>query len=247
MKENGARILVIEDDFIIAANLQEDLQQLGFGVVGVAGTLSRAEKLFSVGNANLIIADINLEQTSSIDGIDIARRLNRLRTVPIIFLTAYYNEEYRRRAKQLLPASYLLKPVHQKQLDIAVDFALNRTQRLATTSIPSTFRERKVFLRKGAKHVGVPVMNICFLTADGSNCILYTEAERHFITDTLSNVIQQIGGDDILRVHRSHAVNRHRLHSFTAQSLHILRDSELVEIPYTATYAEDIMHFVQKV
>lgn len=235
LKKHEANILILEDNAVLAANLQELLEELNYSVAGVAGTLTRAKKIFQEKQANLILADISLEDTSpGMDGIQIAGKLLKERKVPLIFLTAYDGEDKRQRTRYLHPAAYLIKPVQQRQLDVSVDFALfSAVESSDNQSVQRPPEDRQIFVKQDSAYHGIWLSDICYAKADGSNCHLYTTRRRYYLTTNMGAVLQQIGPRGLRKVHRSYAVNPRHVHSYDASTIFIRREGELDQIPYS--------------
>ena len=108
------KILIVEDEPIIAMELQESLQAAGYLVPEIVRNADDVLSSVMKNNPDLIIMDIYLK--SFIDGIDAAQRVKMIRHVPVIFLTAYPNETIRKKAMGINPEAYLLKPVQDEEL-----------------------------------------------------------------------------------------------------------------------------------
>lgn len=117
------RILLIEDEFLIAKDIQILLQKTKRYNVDIAKTAEKALELYQVNNYHLIISDINLQQNNK-DGIDVVKELKAIKIVPVIYLTAYKEESFLERAKATMPFAYLLKPFQEDQLKITIQLAL---------------------------------------------------------------------------------------------------------------------------
>jgi PAS domain S-box-containing protein len=122
-----ARILVVEDEGIVALNLRRSLTGLGYEVVGVAATAADALELASKGRPDLVLMDIHIR--GNVDGIDAAVRLREQGGAPVVFLTAYADESTVERAKQAAPYGYLVKPFSAPELRTTIETALHRHQR----------------------------------------------------------------------------------------------------------------------
>lgn len=240
LKKHEANILILEDNAVLAANLQEMLEDLNYSVAGVAGTLTRAKKIFQEKQANLILADISLEDTSpGMDGIQIAGRLLKERKVPLIFLTAYDGEDKRQRTRYLHPAAYLIKPVQPRQLDVSVDFALfSSVQGREHKQVRQPLDDQQIFVKQDSAHHGIWLSDICYANADGGNCWLYTTHRHYYLTTNMGTILSQIGSQGLQRVHRSYSVNPRHVHSYNTSTIFVRRNGELERVPYTDTYRE---------
>lgn len=116
------QILLIEDERIIADDLRINLEKDDFARVEISANFGEAQELFDSFVPNLIISDVQLNVEP--DGIDIVAELCRQRQVPVIYLTAYSDEETVHRIEQTLPFAYLLKPYNINQLRATVNLAL---------------------------------------------------------------------------------------------------------------------------
>ena len=117
-------ILIVEDELIVALDLKQTLTGLGFRVLGMATAQSEAVSLALALRPQLVLMDINLGAGG--DGISAAAEINRAIDIPIVFLTAYADNDILRRAGQVAPHGYLVKPVQQRELNAVVQMALAR-------------------------------------------------------------------------------------------------------------------------
>ena len=117
-----ARLLVVEDDVLLASALQELLGDSGFEVVGTAGSAAAAVSLAKDQNPQLALIDICL--VGPIDGIELACRLRDEYRIPTIFLTGLADPEARERALIARPLGFLRKPYRASQVYNAIVQAL---------------------------------------------------------------------------------------------------------------------------
>jgi two-component system, response regulator PdtaR len=118
------RILVVEDEGIVAFDICEELSAFGYDVVGHTPSgeeaVSRAEKL----KPDLIFMDINL--SGEMDGIQAASIIQTKFNIPVVFLTAHAEEQTLQRAKLIRPYGYIIKPFEKDDLRVAVEMAISR-------------------------------------------------------------------------------------------------------------------------
>jgi CheY-like chemotaxis protein len=121
-----AKILVVEDENIVALEIKKRLQKLGYIVPGVASTgedaISKAEGI----RPDLVLMDIMLK--GEIDGIHAAGEIRKRFNIPVVYLTAYSDEETLHRAKLTEPYGYILKPFEEDDLRTTIEIALYRHQ-----------------------------------------------------------------------------------------------------------------------
>ena len=119
-----ARIVVVEDEAIVAMDLRAKLEDLGYAVPGSSHSGEDAVNLVSLVQPDLILMDIRL--SGEMDGIQAAGEIHKTLDIPVVFLTAYADEATLERAKQTEPLGYLLKPVDNKSLQTVVELALHK-------------------------------------------------------------------------------------------------------------------------
>ena len=116
------KILVVEDERIIAIDLQRRLERFGYTVVAIASSGDLAIELVKQHSPDIILMDIML--VGDIDGIETATIIKNDFSIPVIFLTAYSDEKTLERAKIAEPSGYILKPFKDKELYTTIDISL---------------------------------------------------------------------------------------------------------------------------
>ena len=119
---NNEKILIVEDERIIAIDLQRRLENFGYRVTGVAATGPQAIDSVENDPPDIILMDIML--SGDMDGIDTAEIVKERFEIPVMFLTAYSDEKTLQRAKHVEPLGYILKPFKEKELYTSIDIAL---------------------------------------------------------------------------------------------------------------------------
>lgn len=119
---NNERILIVEDEKIIAIDLQRRLERFGYAVVGMAGDGESAVSMALELLPDIILMDIMLG--GKMDGIDAAMAIRAAKDIPCIFLTAFTDERTLERAKAAEPFGYILKPFKERELYTTIDIAL---------------------------------------------------------------------------------------------------------------------------
>jgi CRP-like cAMP-binding protein/DNA-binding NarL/FixJ family response regulator len=119
-----ASIAIVEDDDIIAADLEDSLKELGHHVVGRASSAEQAVRLVRGNKIDLFIMDIHIE--GDVDGIDSVKLIHQVQDLPIIFLTSVVDKATLARASGTHAYGYLLKPFSPVELDVQINLALKR-------------------------------------------------------------------------------------------------------------------------
>jgi putative nucleotidyltransferase with HDIG domain len=120
------RILVVEDEMIVAEDLRRTLGQLGYEVSSIVATGEAVRRQVELDQPDLILMDIGLK--GQMDGIEAAADMNSRHAVPIVYLTAYTDSETLRRAKLTNPFGYIIKPFEKRDLRTTIEMALHKHQ-----------------------------------------------------------------------------------------------------------------------
>ena len=143
------RILVVEDEPIVALDLQMRLGKMGYDVPFVFASGEEAVASARQTRPDLVLMDINIE--GEMDGVEAADELAR-QHVPVVYLTAYSNDQVLQRAKITEPYGYLLKPIEERELQTTIEVAIYKHQaqealRLAHDQLERRVAERTAELR----------------------------------------------------------------------------------------------------
>ncbi|GAA6621896.1 diguanylate cyclase domain-containing protein [Scytonema sp. NUACC26] len=121
-----AGILIVEDERVVAWNLQASLEKLGYTIAGNITSGEKAVDLAETLKPDLILMDIRLQ--GSMDGIEAAAKIRACWYIPIVYLTAYADEPTLKRAMATEPYGYLIKPFKRTELHTTITTALRRSQ-----------------------------------------------------------------------------------------------------------------------
>ena len=124
--EKAINILIVEDELLIAKNLSHKLESLGYQIVGIVSSGADAIQRAGAMEPDLILMDIVIK--GDMDGIETAVIINQKFDIPIIYTTAYADDETLQRAENTGPYGYLLKPFKQRELHATIKIALSKHQ-----------------------------------------------------------------------------------------------------------------------
>jgi len=118
-----SKVLIVEDDAMIAEDLQDILVDAGYDVVGIAHNAKKAIDVLSVRAVDLVFLDVTLSDNST--GVDVANYINDHNKIPFIFLTSYSDADTVRNVVSTNPGGYLVKPFGKKNNEIANELFLS--------------------------------------------------------------------------------------------------------------------------
>ena len=134
------KILIVEDEPVIAENISLYLDNNDFEVSGIAYDSEDAMQQLRENTPDAVLLDINLE--SDTDGIDIARYIQEHYQLPFIFLTSYSDRITLERAKQVKPSGYIVKPFNERTLLASLEIAISNHAEEANHALPKLVMEK---------------------------------------------------------------------------------------------------------
>ena len=209
---DNIRILIVEDEPIIAADLTDRLTDMGFGVAGQCDSGEEAIALVQQLAPDLVLMDVQL--SGQLDGIEATKKILEKQVIPVIFLTSNSDEATFARAKATLPAAFLSKPFRGKDLKHAIELAIGQASRSTSSASASPDTEQtylfqdRIFVKTKDRMVRLFFRDILWIEADDYYCKLATAQKEMLITQTLKQMDETLDGvPELMRVHRSYIVN----------------------------------------
>jgi signal transduction histidine kinase len=157
------RILIVEDESIIAMTLRHTLEDLGYEVIDAVSSGDAAIQAVSRGGVDLILMDINID--GDIDGIETATKIRQQHNIPIIYLTSYADDETIARAEKTGSFGYIIKPFKGREVRAAIQIALNKHReelliRQALENMEARNIEQSQYIAVAAHEFRTPLTNI---------------------------------------------------------------------------------------
>ena len=229
----GIKILIVEDELIIAEDMSSKLEQLGYDVIGIAINFDEAIELIEEESPDLILLDIMIEGDR--DGIELGDTISTSYSIPFIFITSHADKRTVTHAKKVKPSGYLVKPFEKDDLFTAIEIALTNFNQTEVVS-----QERKIkeclFIKENNLYLKVKFSDIIWMKAEGNYTMIYTSQRRHMVRKIIKEILDQLPSS-IMRVHKSYALNIEKIEAI--HSTYVLVNEE--EIPLGKIYREDIM------
>jgi PAS domain S-box-containing protein len=163
------RIMVVEDEGIVALDIQDSLERLGYHGVEVMSSGEEALAKAPETKPDLILMDIRLGE--GLDGIETATAINDKLDIPIVYLTAFTDEKTVKRAKVTEPFGYLIKPFIEKEIQTTIEMALYKH------AMEKELRQREQWLSTTLSSIGDGV-----IATDAEGKILFMNAEAQKLT-----------------------------------------------------------------
>lgn len=245
-EEGKIRILIVEDDPIIAEDLAGFMQDFGYIALKPVDNAEDALKSIKNDSPDLILFDVHLG--SEIDGIELARMVKLKYRIPFIFLTAFNDQDTFERIRDTEPSAYLVKPVDERNLQSSIaialfNFANNAKAADPTKETPSGAKVHDfvsgdyIFIKVKQELRKLGLADILYAEAYDNYAFLHTQSDRYIVSASLKNVEAKLPEDRFVRTHRSYIVNLSKIDRIEENTLHIGKHP----IPIGKTYRDDLM------
>ena len=239
------KILIVEDEAIVAKDISVCLEKIGYEVLASFSKGEKALAFLEENKPDLVLMDIML--AGDISGIDASARIKKDYDIPVVFLTAYADEKTIARAKITEPYGYVIKPFKEIDLRTSIEMALYKFKKekeklagieTSTFKSPSNIASEYIYVKSNSKLVKVQNSNILFVEALKDYVIIHTEKERFTIHSTMKDIEKKLPHNIFMRVHRSFILNLSKIKSIDS-SIVVIEKSEK-KIPIGGSYKDDL-------
>ncbi len=218
------KILIVEDEPLMAQSHEMMVELLGHEVVGVADNAVKALQLVDKNIPDLVLMDIQIE--GEMDGIDLAATIFRQYATPVIFITSLRDDATFQRASAVMPLAYILKPFDRFQLKLHIELALRQLQikkqapEMPPLETPPSKIENSFFVRSKGKLLKLLFSEIVYMEADGRYSTIFMESgHKHTVRQTLGELEAKVPNDTFFRTHRSFVINLDHLESIDTSDM----------------------------
>jgi DNA-binding LytR/AlgR family response regulator len=243
------RIMIVEDESIVALDLSMRLQKEGYEVIGIAASSDDAIALFTDQKPDLVLMDINIKGAK--DGIETAAALKKIQEVPLIFLTAFSQNEYVNRAKAVNPSAYLVKPFNNDSLHTSIQIAIHNfavpgkstdpqptdTTREEVNKETLLFFNNYFFVKHNYRFNKFSIDELLFAESDNNYIKLVTTNKKIALRVSLQYIAEKFNHPALVRVHRGFIVNIKNIDSFNEEEIIIGPH----QIPIGRNYKDDFL------
>lgn len=241
------KILIVEDELLIAEDIRMQLVNLGYEVSGMAVSYNDAVSSIMGNLPDIVLLDINIKGAK--DGIELGDFLRNEVEIPFIYLTSHGDKATVERAKKTNPDAYVLKPFKAENLYAAIEVALtkaveqsklvNATQKLDEEENQEFVLKDCVFIKKDNIFTKVKLDDVLYIKADGNYLNLYSASgDMHFVRSTMSYFNKVLTtNENFYQTHQSYIINLNYLDEFALTYVKIQGN----EIPLSKSKKDALM------
>ncbi len=214
---NPLRILIVEDEMVIGANISIQLSKFGYEVTGIIPRGEEALVHVRENQPDIVLLDINLK--GKIDGIQTAEMMQKEYDIPVIYLTANSDDAHFNQAKATHPHAFISKPYKNIDLKRAIELTASwletfsasensQVKKSASTKVKSSFvLTDSIYVRNHDKMVKIIVKDIYYIEAERNYCRIYSKDKEYLLVMSLKDIGDKLPQGHFVRVHRSYIIN----------------------------------------
>lgn len=223
MDKGKIKIVVVEDEFVIAEDIRMTLEDHGYELMATFDRGETALPFVVKENPDIMLVDIHL--AGAIDGIELVEQLRTKANIPIVYLTANSDVATFERAKGTHPNAFLIKPFASANLLASLDLALfnfsegKYAEKIdRTTTLHADNQEliinQNLFVKLNGRYKKINSADILFIEAAGSYVNIQTPSERYTLSQNLAHFQKKTPLSSLIRIHRSYIINIDKVESF---------------------------------
>lgn len=246
----NTNVFILEDENIVAKDIEQSLKKLGYNVVGIASSGEKVKELLTEGiEPDIFLMDIMIK--GDMNGIEVAEFVKENYGLPVIFLTAYADENTLSKAKITEPYGYILKPFKEIDLHTTIEMALYKHQKTVEikkeldvySSLASETQNGKdyIFVKNKSRLIKISVEDLFYVEALKDYVNFYSKHGKYTIHSTMKDVESKLPKKYYARVHRSFIVNLDKVLSIEHVSGRIQVEGVEKSIPIGGSYKEELL------
>lgn len=239
------KILVVEDESIVAKDIQNQLKKLGYMVTATVSNSEKALEAIEDNRPDLVLMDIMLRGKMS--GIEAANLIKQRFDIPVVFLTAYADDNTVNKAKMTEPYGYIIKPFKDKELQTTIEVAIykhekdlqiKRERDLYHSIIEKKDSKESIFVRADYRLNKIDFDDIFYVEALKDYVVINTSDNSYTTHTTMKEMVRILPAKDFVRIHRSFIVNMNKIFSIKYPDLVI--EGKMKVLPIGGLYRKEL-------
>ena len=201
------RVLIVEDEPIIAKDLSYTLEDIGYEVAGIAYEADSALQILENQDVDLALLDINID--GDINGIQVGEKIADKYNIPFIYVTSFSDKDTIHKAANTEPMGYLVKPINEKDLLSTIEIALynfNKKSALKNEKLKNRLNDT-IFIKDAHAFIKVKIEEIHYAEAQDNYTFIHTAKKKFLLSSTLKLIEERLRPWDFIRIHRSYLIN----------------------------------------
>lgn len=204
------KILIVEDEILIAEDLKDILRSFGCKQIAMAHDKKTALTLLETFKPDIALLDIRMEKET--DGLEIGEYINTMQQIPFIYITAHSDVEMIKKIVKTKPMGYITKPF--KKSDLFANISLY-TEQHRKSSIPNN----QIKIKDGYNTVMINKNDIHYLESDGNYVTIFYEEKKLIIRQSMETLYNELNSPMFFRIHRCYIINVNKVSKFSKKDV----------------------------
>jgi len=227
--EQAIKILIVEDNVIIADDMQSMLEEIGYEIVDNVIVYEQAEEVLKNQHVDLVLIDIILASDKT--GIDLGKHIRENYDIPFIFVTSNSDRVTVENAKSVKPNGYLVKPFEQQDLYTSIEIALSNfthsdkakavNEADEDIAMSNTVLKDSIFVKKQHLYYRIQFDDIRFIKADNVYLEVNTVDKKFLVRSPLKDYLEKLPKNKFYRAHKSYIVNVDHIDAINSRDIMI--------------------------
>ncbi len=230
--EHPIKILIVEDNVIIADDMQSMLEEIGYEVVDNVIVYEQAVEVLKNNHIDLVLIDIILASDKT--GIDLGKHIRDVYNIPFVFVTSNSDKATVENAKTVKPDGYLVKPFEQQDLYTSIEIALSNFNYTKKTSngadvhsdvddgfVSNSVLKDSIFVKKQHLYYRIQFGDIQFIKADNVYLEVNTVDKKFLVRSPLKDYLEKLPKGKFYRAHKSYIVNVDHIDAINSKDIMI--------------------------
>ena len=225
------KILIVEDNVIIADDMQSMLEEIGYEIVDNVIVYEQAVEVLKNNEVDLVLIDIILASDKT--GIDLGQHIRENYNIPFIFVTSNSDRATVENAKTVKPNGYLVKPFEQQDLYTSIEIALSNFDYSSDASgspvaapsgesvMGNSVLKDSIFVKKQHLYYRIQFDDICFIKADNVYLEVNTADKKFLVRSPLKDYLEKLPKNKFYRAHKSYIVNVDHIDAINSKDIMI--------------------------
>lgn len=232
-----AKVLVVEDDLVVRSNLEVIIKEMGHEIIGFADNAVDALVLFTIKHPHIVICDISINGTTN--GIELAKKMHEIRRTPVLFLTAYNNEEFFNKAKLATPLAFISKPIDRVNFERSVALAIEHSRDIVGFTTDNAPVEECLYTRVGNRLRKLYIKDIEFIEVDGKYSALSVGQRMINCKISLKDLLEKLPRDKFIQVNRNFVINMDMIEDIDMANFNVKMPTK--DVPISRTFKDQLM------
>lgn len=227
--EKAISILIVEDNVLIADDMQMILEDMGYNVVANVTSYEKAVVALEENTIDLALLDIQLATEKS--GIDIGKHIRDNYDIPFVFVTSNSDKETLNQAKEVKPNGYLVKPFEEKDLYTTIEITMSNfeeSETKAESKKNKSVLKKSIFVKDSHLYRKIIFKDILYIKSDNVYIEIYTTGKTYVVRSTLKDFLKKLPQDDFLRTSKSYIINIRHVQAMNSRD--VIIDDKMIPV-----------------